>query len=86
MKTRITLKPKRCLKFEGYIYLPTSNASTKELRYYASRTPGRLIVYDEFGNKTNVKDYAFDNMGEVIAYIEKVRRKLVYKRTKGLIK
>lgn len=82
MKTRITTKPKRCLKFEGYIYLPNPDADIKALRYLASRTPGRIIVYDEYGHKIGLKDYAFDNMGDMVNRIEQVRKKLVYKRTK----
>ena len=85
MKTRITTTPKKCLKFEGYIYLPNSNATIKELRYHASRTTGRLIVYDEFGRKIHKKDVAFDNLGEALNTIEKIRQKMVYKRTKGVL-
>lgn len=84
MKTRITTKPKRCLKFEAYIYLPNKNATRKELRYYSSRTPGRLIIYDEYGHKINSRDFAFDNLGELQNAVEKVRRKMVYTRTKGI--
>jgi hypothetical protein len=82
MRTRITTKPKKCLKFEGYIYLPNKNATKKALRYYASRTAGRLIVYDEFGKKIGAKNFAFGNLGEMINFIEKIRRKIVYERTK----
>lgn len=82
MRTRVTIKPKKCLKFEGYIYLPNKNASMGELRYFASRTAGRIIIYDEFGKKTTTKSIAFDNWGKIISEIEKIRRKLVYARTK----
>lgn len=83
MKTRITTKPKRCLKFEGYIYLPEKNISAGGLRYFASRTPGRIFVYDEFGNKINERAFAFDNWGDAVSFVEKIRRKIFYKRTKN---
>jgi len=86
MRTRITTKPKKCLKFEGYIYLPEDNCSIKDLRYHASRTTGTLIIYDEFGNKIFTRDLVFDSLSEAMAYVEKERRKIVYKRTKGLLK
>lgn len=81
MATRKTTIPKRCLKAELYIFLPSRNADRKELRYLASRTPGRIKVFDEFGNKIGAKDYAFDNLGDAINYVEQIRKKLVYKRT-----
>ena len=82
MTTRKTIKPKRCLKFEGYIFLPTKNASRKELRYQASHISGRLRVYDEYGNKIGLKDYAFTNIGDAINFIEKVRSKMILRRVK----
>jgi hypothetical protein len=82
MKTRITTTPKKCLKFEGYIYIPSANADRKELRIYAGGTGGRLIIYDEFGRKLFPKDYAFDNIGDAINQIEKARKKLVFKRVR----
>jgi len=82
MKTRITEKPKKCLKFEGYIYLPDEDADKKQLRGYASRTSGSLFIYDEFGNKTKPKGYHFINLGQMINAIETIRRKIVLKRTK----
>ncbi len=82
MKTRITTKPKRCLKFEGYIFLPNKKASKGDLRYHASRTTGRLIVYDEFGHKIDRKDFAFDNLGEMLDHIEVIRKKITWDRTK----
>lgn len=85
MKTRITTTPRQCLKFEGFIFLPKSNANIKDLRYFASRTPGTLILYDEFGRKLWLRDFAFDNLGEALAKIENTRQKMVYKRTKGLL-
>jgi hypothetical protein len=81
MKTRITSTPKRCLKFEGYIYLP-ENATTKVLRYYASRTPGRIVIYDEYGRPIGKKAFGFQNLSEAMDAVEKARMKLVYKRTK----
>ena len=83
MKTRITTKPKKCLKFEGYIYLPDEKADKKELRSYACRTSGRLVIYDEFGNRTQPKGYAFVNLGGMLNIIETIRRKIVLKRTKN---
>ena len=85
MKTRITTLPKKCLKFEAYIFLPDNNASIRDLRYHASRTPGNLIVYDEYGKKI-VKRYAFDSLSEAMAVVEKIRRGMVYKRTKGVLR
>jgi len=82
MKTRITKKPKKCLKFEGYIYLPEEKPSKGELRYHASRTNGRLIVYDEFGYKIDKKAFAFDNLGQMLNHIETVRKKMTLKRIK----
>jgi hypothetical protein len=76
------MKEKRCLKFTGYIYIPNDNVDFNELRYYASRTPGRLILCDEFGKPLPRKAYAFDNLGDMIKFIETARRKLVYKRVK----
>ncbi len=77
------MKEKRCLKFTGYIYVPKpEDKKLNALRYYASRTPGRIILYDEFGNKLFEKAKAFDNLGDMLAVIERYRRKLVYKRIK----
>ena len=90
MTTRITNKPKRCLKFEGWIYLPaeTSNLidTLKELKYYSGRTTGRLQIFNETGRKMGSKSIAFDSMGEMVAEIEKVRKKMVMNRTKKTIK
>jgi len=85
MRTRVTTIPKKCLKFEAYIFLPDKNATMRDLRYHASRTSGNLIVYDEYGKKI-VKRYAFDSLSEAMAVVEKIRRGMVYKRTKGLLK
>ena len=85
MRTRITTKPKRCLKFEGYIYLPNENATLKELRYYASRVPGRIIIYNEYGKPLFQKALGFDNVSEAGNFIEKARRQMVYKRTKRIV-
>jgi len=76
------MKERRCLKFTGYIYIPDENADFNDLRYYASRTPGRLILCDEFGKPLPRKAYAFDNLGDMTKFIETARRKLVYKRVK----
>ena len=80
MTTRKTTKPKRCLKFEGYIYLPDNNPEYNELRYHASRRAGRLTIYDEFGKPTNARAFAFDNLGQVIDKIESKIKKIMYKR------
>ena len=82
MKTRVTKKPKRCLKFEGYIFLPNKKSTKGDLRYHASRTAGRLIVYDEFGHKVDKKDFAFDNLGKMLDHIETIKKKIILKRTK----
>jgi len=76
------LKERRCLKFTGYIYLPDDTADYNTLRYYSGRTPGRLIVFDEFGNKPAGKALAFDNLGDMIAHIEKIKQKRINKRVK----
>jgi len=82
MKTRITNKPKKCLKFEGYIYLPSENADRKELLHYLKKTMGRIFVYDEFGKKVTNKAQAFDNLGKMISFIETERKKIISKRVK----
>jgi len=82
MKTRITEKPKKCLKFEGYIYLPDEDADKTQLRGYASRTAGCLIIYDEFGKPIKTKQTHFINLGKMLDMIEIQRRKIVLKRTK----
>jgi hypothetical protein len=75
-------KERRCLKFTGYIYLPNEQETYNDLRYYAARTPGRLIIFDEFGNRPQSKAIGFDNLGEMLAKIERVRQKRIYSRVK----
>lgn len=75
-------RKRRCLKFTGYIYIPNDDSDYNDLRYYSSRTPGRLILCDEFGKPLPRKAYAFDNLGDMVKVIETARRKLVYKRVK----
>jgi hypothetical protein len=76
-------KKRRCLKFTGYIYVPDGNqADYNTMRYYASRTPGRLILCDEYGKPMPGKAFAFDNLGTMMNIIEKTRRKMVYSRVK----
>ena len=82
MKTRITTKPKRCLKFEGYIYLPDDTSNFNDLRYHTSRRMGRLIIYNQFGERMTEKGIAFDTLGKLLNEIEQVFKKLVYKRVK----
>lgn len=82
MVTRKTTKPKRCLKFEGYIYLPSEGADFNEMRYHAVKRTGRIKVYDEYGNKIGKKDHAFINMGDAVNYIEEIRKKIILKRIK----
>jgi len=82
MATRKTIKPKRCLKFEGYIFMPDETSDWNDLRYLASRTPGRIKCFDEHGNKIGSRDHAFDNLADAINYVEHIRSKLVYKRVK----
>jgi hypothetical protein len=84
MKTRITTTPKRCLKFEGYLYLPRESEGFNGLRYFASKTSGHLIVYDEFGNKIqkNKKDFMFNSLGDMISHLEKIKSKIIFKRIK----
>lgn len=74
---------KRCLKFTGYIYLPKEKDNKiNALRYFASRTPGRIIIYDEDNKRPKEKAKGFDNLGQMVSFIEKRRRSLVYKRIK----
>jgi hypothetical protein len=75
-------KERRCLKFVGYIYLPNDGEPYNALRYYAARTPGRLKIFDEFGNAPTAKDFAFENLGQMLAKIEKARQQRIYKRVK----
>lgn len=73
-------KKRRCLKFTGYIYLPEDNADFNVLRYYSSRTPGRLILCDDYGKPLPRKAFGFENLGQMVSFIEKHRRKIVYQR------
>jgi len=75
-------KQRRCLKFTGYIYLPDEKAGYNDLRYYAAKTPGRIIIFDEFGDKPKGKANAFDNTADMLSYIERARQKRIYKRVK----
>ena len=64
------------------IFLPDDKADYNNLRYYAARTPGRLIIFNEFGDKPKGKAIAFDDLGSMLAHIEKVKQKRIYKRVK----
>jgi hypothetical protein len=76
-------KQRRCLKFTVYVFVPNETDNYNDLRYYASRTPGRLKIFDSDNeNKQIGKDIAFDNFGQMFNVIERARRKLVYKRVK----
>ena len=76
------VKERKCLKFTGYIYIPDEKSTKNDLRYHAARTPGRLILFDEFGDKQQGKAIAFENTGAMLNHIEKARQKLIYKRVK----
>jgi DNA-binding transcriptional ArsR family regulator len=73
-------KETKCLKFTGYIYLAEDESDYNDLRGYASKTPGRLIMYDEYGKKNKEKATAFTNLGAMINLIEKERSKRTLKR------
>lgn len=72
-------KERRCLKFTGYIYLPKEDIDFNTLRYHAGRTPGRIIIYDEFGKRPDSKAIAFDNIGDMLAVIERTKQQRIYK-------
>ena len=74
-------KERKCLKFTGYIFLPSEDDDANDIRYYASRTPGRITMFDEHGKRAE-KAIAFENLGKMVDIIETKRRKLVYKRVK----
>jgi hypothetical protein len=79
-------KERKCLKFTGYLYLPDENSQFNDLRYYSARTPGRLIIYDEHGERPKNKAIAFDRIGDMISHIEKEKIKRTYKKVKRIKK
>ena len=72
MKTKITTTPKRCIKFEGYIYLP--DRTDKSYEYFVGRIPGRIVIYNEYGKPTTDKMMAFSNFGQMLNYINSAFR------------
>ena len=76
------MKEKRCLKFTGYIYLPTEKEKDnyKILRKYISKTMGRIEVFDEHNKRMMSKAFAFSNLGQMINKIMTIYRKRVLKR------
>lgn len=81
-------KEKRCLKFTGYIYLP-SDMSEKELKYFLRHPrPGRIIIYDEFNNVRNENSKAFDNLSLMNEFLEdefRLRSNKIIKKTKKVV-
>jgi len=75
-------KQRRCLKFVGYIYLPMEEDGFNELRYRSANTSGRLILFDEKGEKQQGKAIAFVNLGDMVNRIEIAKKKIIYKRIK----
>jgi len=76
-------KERRCLKFTGYIYLPMDNADFNEMRYHSMNTAGRLILFDEKGEKQQGKAIAFTNVGDMLNNIEQAKKKIIQKRVKN---
>lgn len=74
-------KEKKCLKFTGYLYLP-EHTDIKTLRYFSARSPGRIIIFDEFNKKPEGKIKAFDKLGDMLTLIEKEKQKRIYKKLK----
>ena len=71
---------KKCLKFEGYIYLPKKEAIGNKADYkYRVRypAPGRIELFDENNKRTGDKMKAFGTLGEMQVFIEKeIRRRI----------
>ena len=60
---------KKCLKFEGYIFMPDKKDNFKAMRSYASKTMGRIQVFDSNNEKQWEKYKAFTNVGEMLDLI-----------------
>lgn len=76
-------KELRCLKFEGYIYLPNEedlNDKLKLRRYLSKLGMGRLRIFDENNNVKNEKMLSFGNLSEMGDYISREFSKRVLKR------
>lgn len=54
----------------------------KVMKYIAGRTPGRVQLFDEHGEKIGKKMIAFDNIGSFVEVICKQWRKMFLKKTK----
>lgn len=79
------VKERKCLKFTCYLYylyLPNEESSFNNLRYYSARSPGRIIIYDEFGKLPKGKAIAFDKLGDMLSVVEKEKIKRIYKKVK----
>jgi len=74
------VKEKRCLKFTGYIYVPDQTDDYKSLRYYASKTTGRIEIFDEGNKPSGKKMEAFDNVGTMLDLIMTEYKKRALKR------
>jgi hypothetical protein len=78
------MREKRCLKFTGYLYIPTKEDikdKAKLRRYLSDVTMGRIMVYDEFNQRTK-KMKSFGNTGEMVDYIMRIYKKRTLKRLK----
>jgi len=75
------MKEKRCIKFEGYIYLPDKDDDYKGIRnYVANQGMGRLTIFDESNKRRPIKPYAFRNIGDMASQLSNEYRKRVLKR------
>ena len=74
------MNERRCLKFTCYIYMPDDNASWKQLRSHASKTMGRVQLFDEKNNKVNGNMKAFTNLGQLLNIVMTQYRKRVITR------
>lgn len=71
---------KKCLKFKGYIYMPDDEDDYKDLRHYASKTMGRIMIYDEKNKPLWSKMVAFENVGAMLNEIMSEYKRRVLKR------
>lgn len=71
-------KKRRCVKFTGYIYLPTKEdlEDVKVMSTYAVKQMGRLQLFDEYWEKIDWKMKAFDEYWQMVSVIAKHYKKL----------
>lgn len=80
----MTNKKRRCLKFVGYIFIPTVEEleNKKIAKYFIIHQPGRIQFYDEHGKKVDSKMEAFDTIGDMAHRIQKHLAKMFKGRFK----